>query len=89
MAQWGGQIRNAIERRKRYPSGTRATGTVTLQITVHTKGGLVDVSVRGSSGVAQIDRAAVLAVKTAQIVAAPKGISQGVQNFTLPMKFAP
>ncbi|WP_176249502.1 MULTISPECIES: energy transducer TonB [unclassified Sulfitobacter] len=89
MASWGGQIRTSIERRKRYPSGTRAHGTVTLAISVHTKGQVTGVSVRKSSGVAQIDRAAVAAVKSARIASAPKGLKSGVHSFTLPMKFAP
>ena len=89
MASWGGQIRTSIERRKRYPSGTRAHGTVTLAISVHTKGQVTGVSVRKSSGVAQIDRAAVAAVKSARIAVAPNGLKSGVHSFTLPMKFAP
>jgi periplasmic protein TonB len=89
VAAWGGQIRNSIERRKRYPSGTRAKGTVTLAISVHSRGAVVGVSVRGSSGVTQIDRAAVAAVQSARIAAAPKGVPSGVHSFTLPMRFAP
>jgi protein TonB len=89
MASWGGQIRTSIERRKRYPSGTRARGTVTLAISVHTRGQVVGVSVSRSSGVPQIDRAAVAAVKSARIVAAPRGLKAGVHSFTLSMKFAP
>lgn len=89
LAKWGGQIRNSIERRKRYPAGIRATGTVTLAISVHTRGALAGVSVRRSSGVAQIDNAAVTAVRKARIAAAPKGLAAGVHSFTLPMKFAP
>ncbi len=89
MAQWGGQIRTSVERRKRYPGGTRARGTVTLAISVHTRGAVVGVSVRRSSGVPQIDRAAIAAVQSARISAAPKGMSPGVHSFTLPMKFAP
>ena len=89
MAQWGGQIRASVERRKRYPSGTRARGTVTLVISVHTRGTVASVSLRKSSGIAQIDRAAIAAVKSARISAAPKGLAAGVHSFTLPMKFAP
>ena len=89
MAQWGGQIRTSVERRKRYPSGTRARGTVTLAISVHTRGTVVNVSLRKSSGIAQIDQAAIAAVKSARIATAPKGLAPGVHSFTLPMKFAP
>ncbi|HDZ82509.1 MAG TPA: energy transducer TonB [Roseobacter sp.] len=89
MAQWGGGIRASIERRKRYPTGTRAKGIVTLSIAVHNSGTVAAISVRRSSGVAQIDRAAVDAVKSARIPAAPAGVTAGRYNFTLPMKFAP
>jgi protein TonB len=89
MASWGGQIRSSIERRKRYPAGTRASGTVTLAISVHARGAIVGVSVIQSSGVPQLDRAAMSAVKSARIAAAPKGLGAGVHKFTIPMKFAP
>ncbi len=89
LATWGAQIRNSIERRKRYPAGTRARGTVTLAISVHTGGSVAGVTVRTSSGVAQIDRAAVAAVTSARIAAAPEGVAAGAHTFTLPMTFAP
>ena len=89
MAQWGGKIRSSIERRKRYPAGTRARGTVTLSIAVHNSGAVAGIAVQRSSGVAQIDRAAVAAVKAARLPAAPAGVTAGRYNFTLPMKFAP
>lgn len=86
---WGGQIRSSIERRKRYPSGTRASGTATLAISVHTRGAIVAVSLLRSSGVAQLDRAAIAAVKSARISAAPKGLPAGVHKFTIPIKLQP
>ncbi len=89
MAQWGGKIRSSIERRKRYPAGTRARGTVTLSIAVHNSGAVAGIAVQRSSGVAQIDRAAVAAVKAARLPAAPAGVTAGRYNCTLPMKFAP
>jgi protein TonB len=89
MASWGGQIRSSIERRKRYPAGTRASGTVTLAISVHVRGEIVGVSMVRSSGVPQIDRAAISAVKSARVSAAPKGLTTGVHTFTIPMKYAP
>ena len=47
MAQWGGAIRASIERRKRYPNGTRASGTVTLSLVVTTGGALAQVGLAG------------------------------------------
>ena len=88
LAQWGAQIRSSIERRKRFPAGTRGSGTVTLAISVHSRGALAGVSIRRSSGIAQIDNAALAAVRKARIAAAPRGLAAGVHSFTLPMKFA-
>lgn len=89
MAQWGGQIRVAIERRKRYPSGTRSSGTVRLAVAVHSSGRLTSVRVSRSSGDARLDKAALLAVSKARFRAAPKGLKAGVHKFTLPMSFRP
>ena len=61
FSQWGASIRNSVERRKRYPSGTRASGTVKLAITVNASGSLAGVSVAGSSGDSALDRAALAA----------------------------
>lgn len=89
MARWGGQIRVAIERRKRYPSGTRASGTVKLSVAVHSSGKLASVRVVRSSGDARLDKAAVLAVTKARFRAAPDGLAAGVHRFSLPMSFRP
>lgn len=89
LSQWGGSIRSNIERRKRYPSGTRASGVVKLRITVSSRGALVGVSIAGSSGDAALDRAALTAVQRARIPAAPNGVAPGNQTFTLPMSFRP
>ena len=89
MAQWGSQIRSAVERRKTYPSGTRARGKVVLAVAVSSNGALSSVRVRSSSGHAVLDRAAVAAVKRARFKAAPKGLPGGVHQFSLPVTFAP
>ncbi|WP_108482044.1 TonB family protein [Oceaniglobus ichthyenteri] len=87
MAQWGGRIRSAIERRKRYPAGVRGGGKVTLAVAVSTSGGLSSVGVRRSSGNAALDQAAVSAVRRARFPAAPKGMGAGVHNFSLVISF--
>lgn len=89
LSQWGGAIRSNIERRKRYPSGTRASGVVKLRITVSSRGALVGVSIVGPSGDAALDRAALTAVQRARIPAAPNGVAPGNQTFNLPMSFRP
>ena len=89
LAQWGGAIRNSIERRKQYPRGTRASGVVRLSIRVDTNGALAGVTIVGSSGDAALDRAALTAVQRARLPAAPNGVAAGSQTFTLPMTFRP
>lgn len=89
MSSWGGAIRSAIERRKRYPSGTSDAGTVRLRLSVSSAGNLLGVGIAGSSGVAALDRAAVTAVQRARIPRAPNGISAGQYSFTLSVSFSP
>ncbi|MFG6539249.1 cell envelope integrity protein TolA [Sulfitobacter sp. CS16] len=87
MAQWGNSIRSSVERRKRYPAGTRNRGTVTLSIAVSMTGTLSSVAVQSSSGDARPDQAALAAVGRASFKAAPKGLSSAVHRFSLPIKF--
>ena len=89
MAEWGGAIRASVERRKRYPGGTRASGRVVLSVAVATDGRLAGVGIAHSSGHAALDRAAVQAVQRARIPRAPGGLGPGPHRFNLPMSFAP
>lgn len=89
MARWGGAIRSSIERRKRYPGGTRAKGAVSLAITVSSSGALAGLTLARSSGDAALDRAALAAVKAARLPKAPAGIPTGTHRFTLSVAFAP
>lgn len=87
-AQWGGSIRSAVERRKKYPANTRARGRVVLTVAVSTKGRLASVKVKRSSGNRALDKAAVSAVKRARFKAAPRGVKSGVHYFSLPISFS-
>ncbi len=89
MAQWGNNIRAAVERRKRYPSNTRARGKVVLTVAVSSSGALSSVKVRRSSGHTALDQAAITAVRRTRFKAAPKGLKAGVHHFSLPISFAP
>ena len=89
MGEWGGRIRGAIEQRKRYPAGTRATGQVRLRLTVSTSGQLTALAIAGSSGDAALDRAALAAVQSARLPAAPRGMPGGSHGFTLTLSFRP
>lgn len=86
---WGAKIRSRIERRKRYPAGTRGSGRVVLRITVAASGALVTYRVAKSSGVAAFDQAALKAVARAgKFPKAPKGIGASQFTFNLPMSFS-
>jgi protein TonB len=87
MAQWGASIRTGIERRKRYPAGTSASGTAVLRITLSRAGRLLGVSVVRSSGTGKLDQAAVRAVQSAGFRAAPKGLTAAQYKFNLPVAF--
>lgn len=88
LAQWGASIRNGVERRKRYPAGTNASGTVILRIAVARDGRLAGVSVIKTSGDGELDQAAVRAVRKASYPAAPKGLSEPQYRFNLPVAFS-
>jgi protein TonB len=89
MTQWQGAIGAAIERRKRYPRGTRARGRTVLTLTITRQGQLAAVAVTRSSGQPLLDAAAVSAVRRARLPAAPKGLSEPRYSFRLPVSFAP
>lgn len=87
MAEWGGAIRNRVERRKRYPKGTTASGTTVLRIAVSSAGRLAGVSVVRSSGDRKLDQAAIRAVQRATYPAVPKGLGAAQYKFNLPVTF--
>lgn len=87
-ARWGGSIRSAVERRKKYPANTRARGRVVLTVAVSTNGRLASVRIKRSSGNRTLDKAAVSAVQRARFKAAPKGVKSGVHYFSLPISFS-
>lgn len=88
MSRWGGAIRASIERRKQYPKGSRAKGSVSLSISVSSTGALTGLSIAKSSGDEVLDRAALSAVKRARLPKAPAGIDAGAHQFTLSVSFA-
>lgn len=86
-AEWGATIRARIERNKRYPAGSMATGSVKLRLTVGDDGRLQALSILRSSGDAGLDAAAVKAVQSAgRFAKAPDGLD-GVTNFTFNVRF--
>jgi len=89
MQRWGSAIRKRIEARKAYPAAANgAQGTVTVRLTVSLSGQLTGVAVVASSGHAALDSAAVKAVRSARLPAAPQGVTGDSASFSLPMKYA-
>jgi len=89
MARWQGAIGAAIERRKRYPRGSRGSGRVVLTLTITRQGQLAAVAVTRSSGQPLLDEAALSAVRRARLPAAPRGLDEPRYSFRLPLSFAP
>lgn len=89
-ARWGGQVRAAIERRKRYPTDARGiSGTAVVRITVGRDGSLRGLALALSSGSAALDQAALRAVQAARsFPPAPAGLTDPTYTFTLPMTFS-
>ncbi|SDI62531.1 TonB family protein [Lutimaribacter saemankumensis] len=88
MADWGGRVRASVEKNKRFPRGTRASGKVNLRLTLSHTGQLQGVVITRSSGNEALDRAAVAAVQRARFPAAPKGLAAGSHRFNLPVSFS-
>jgi protein TonB len=85
LAQWGGQIRAAVQRAQARPS-SRARGVVQVQLAVTAGGQLAGVSVSATSGNSALDAAALRAVQSARLPRAPDGVS-GTHRFNLPVAF--
>ena len=85
-AAWGGKIRHAIERKKFYPNGTRASGTVVIALVVAQNGALRSAQVYKSSNDGRLDQAALSAVKRARFPAAPKELTQSSYTFQIPIR---
>ncbi|OOY21444.1 hypothetical protein BMI86_02405 [Thioclava sp. DLFJ5-1] len=84
---WGGQIRARVARHQRMPAGARR-GVVGVIVTVARDGRLLGVSVAQSSGHADLDRAALDAVRRAsRFPAAPQGLGKPSYSYSLPMAF--
>ncbi|NIY79179.1 TonB family protein [Celeribacter sp. HF31] len=86
LSKWQSVVRSRIERRKRAPR-RGGSGTVTLLIKVAHSGALQSVSVSKSSGNATLDNAAIAAVRSARLPAAPAEVPDPVFNLMLPMRF--
>lgn len=86
MSQWGGQIRSCISRRASAPRGVREGGRVTLNLSVSRSGSIQGVGIAGSSGIAELDQAAVRAAQRAgRCPRAPAALTDASYSFQLPI----
>ncbi|MDX5402055.1 MAG: TonB family protein [Rhodobacterales bacterium] len=85
MAEWGGKIRNRIDRAKPRGGGR---GSVTVLLKVGRGGDLQSVGIAASSGQASLDQRAVQAVRSAgRLPAAPAALTDASYTFRLPIRF--
>lgn len=88
-ATWGASIYAKIQRNMRYPRAATQSGTARLALLVASNGKLTGLSVTRSSGNADLDRAAVQAVKRAgRFARAPGGLSGATHAFSLSLTFS-
>jgi len=74
-----------IQRHKRHPGGTSASGVVRLAVRISGSGGLRSARVARSSGNSRLDRAAVATARRAAPYPAPPG--GGSFSFTVSLRY--
>ena len=85
LAEWGGKIRNRIDRARPQGSGR---GTVTVLMTVRRDGVIQSVSIARSSGQPSLDQTALRTVQRAgPLPAAPTALTDPSYSFRLPVRF--
>lgn len=85
MADWGAQIRSEIERRR---PNLREKGVLTLRITLEPSGALLSASLTRSSGLAQLDTAALQTLRAIpRFPRAPTQLNQAAYTFNVPIRF--
>lgn len=86
-AVWGAKIRARIDRNKRYPRGTKASGDVTIELQVSRDGKLLSYRLRSSSGVPELDKAAMDAIaRSKRFPEAPKKLVGESFRFSVSIK---
>ncbi|WP_170334529.1 TonB family protein [Ruegeria arenilitoris] len=90
QAVWGAKIRARIDRSKRIPRGTKASGGVTIELHVSRDGKLLSHGIRKSSGIAALDDAALKAVTRAgRFPKAPKNLQGNKFSFSVLIRLEP
>lgn len=89
-AIWGAKILARIERNKRYPRGTKASGDVTVRLTVSRDGRLISHQITKSSGDPTLDQAALSAVsRSKRFPKAPKELQGNNFRFSVGIRMKP
>jgi protein TonB len=87
-AQWGAAIYAKVQRNLNAPRGSPAEGTAKLALRVASNGSLQGLSLTRSSGSADLDRAALAAIKRAgRFAKAPQGLGGDSHDFSLSLTF--
>lgn len=87
---WASQIRRAIERRKRYPRKAQSRGergTATISVTINRAGALLGTTLVSSTGSQLLDSAALNAVSSARLPAAPSELPGNQFSFRFRLVF--
>lgn len=88
-ARWQSRVNAHLNRYKRYPSGARGVGTVTVRFTINSSGDVVAASLAGSSGDPAFDSAAVELVRRASPVPAPPPeIAKSRMSLVVPIRYS-
>jgi len=89
-AKWQSRLMAHIERRKRYPAGSRSrgeTGIVTVRFTIDDGGNVLAVALAGSSGFPELDQEVLSLVRRASPVPPPPPGAN--KTITAPVRFRP
>ncbi|MCF1505889.1 TonB family protein [Afifella sp. H1R] len=88
VATYNSRIYAHLARYKRYPSGGRSNGTVTVRFTISASGAAGGVRLTGSSGDAALDQAAVAMVNRASpFPRIPPEFGRSSMTFTVPVSY--
>lgn len=91
MAKWKSQVQRATQRKLVYPRKAqkrRITGRVLVRIRISGTGQLISSSIAKSSGNPILDQSALKTItRVGRFPAAPKGLTQGNQDFRIPVSF--
>ena len=88
-AEWQSRVFRHLERHKRYPSGSKARGTVRVRFTIDASGRITGHRITGSSGFPELDQAvSSLIARASPIPAPPADAYRPGLSIEVPIRFA-